>query len=145
MNISQMLRGHDLFRSLPQEEVESITSFSAVKSLGKDEVVYRDQGSASHVFFLLSGEVQLRLAATSGETGVVVVKVSRGEVFGIAPLLGEERYTATAKCMTPVEALAVEAKPLREALKRNPVAGQAVMTAVARAYYTRYMELLGRS
>ena len=145
MNISQMLHGHDLFRSLPHEEVEGLSAHCSVKSFGKDELVYKDGGAASHVFVLLSGEVQLRLKATSGENGIVVVKVSRGEFFGIAPMLGEERYTATAKCLSPVEVLAVEARPLREVLRRNPVAGHAVMTAVARAYYTRYMELLGRS
>jgi CRP-like cAMP-binding protein len=145
MSISQMLRGYDLFRSLPPEEVETLSSFSSVRSFAQDEVVHKDQGAASRIFVLLSGEVQLRLAATSGEQGVVVVKVSKGEIFGIAPLLGEERYTATAKCLTPAEVLALEAKPLREVLKRNPAAGHAVMSAVARAYYTRYMELLGRS
>ena len=145
MNLSQMLRGYDLFHSLPPEEVEAISSFSAPKSFAKDEVVYKDEASASHVFVLLRGEVQLRINATAGERGIVAVKVGNGEIFGIAPILGEPRYTATAKCLVPCDVLAVEAKPLRAVLARNPVAAAAVMAAVSRAYYTRYMELLGRS
>jgi CRP-like cAMP-binding protein len=144
MSVSNMLKGHDLFRSLTPKEMERVSSVSSPKSFRKGEAVHQDDGFATHIFVLLEGEVQLRLPSHPGDAGVPVGKATAGEIFGIAPLLGAQRYTATATCLTSCEVLAIEAAPLKDVLDRNPQAALAMTAAVARSYYSRYLNLLKR-
>jgi len=144
MEIASMLTGHELFGSLLPDQVEKVTRFSASRKMKKGEVVHEFDGKATHVFTLLEGEVQLRLPTGEGEGGVLVSRVGKGEIFGIAPLLGSKRYTTTAVCMGPSKVLFVEAKPLLALLRTNPVVDRQVMSVVARAYFDRYVSLEAR-
>ena len=142
MSVSMMLKGHDLFKALPIEEVDRINSFSSLKSFAKGEVVYPCEGFASHVFVLVEGQVALKLPPKAGQASLVVARAEKGELFGLVPLLDLNRYTVTAECVEASSVLAVEAAPLLEVLKRHPAVAHTVMTAVAKAYYTRYVESL---
>jgi CRP-like cAMP-binding protein len=144
MTIATMLKGHDLFRSLTVEEVDRVSRFSAAKSFAAGEWVYRFEAPGSHVFLLQKGMVHLRLPAGESELGMVVSKVEQGYFFGLAPILGAERYNTGAQCAQACEVLAIEARPLRALLQENSTAGLEFMGAVARAYADRYVGLLDR-
>jgi len=144
MDISKMLTGHQLFKSFLPEQVDKISRFSSSRTLQKGEIVYMPDRKATHVFVLLEGEVHLRLSSGTGESGLLVSRVAKGEFFGIAPLLGSDRYTTNAQCAKPSKALFIEAQPLIEMLKANPIIGQQVMTLVARTYFDRYQVLMER-
>jgi len=144
MNAGKMLKGHDLFQSLTSEDVARISAFSGVKSLQAGERVYRCEDPASHAFVLLEGKVQLSLCESKRDVSIPVSKVDKGDLFGIAPLLGSERYTTTAVCMKNASVLAIEAKPLMAVLKGYPEVDRGVMRAVAKAYFSRYIKTLDR-
>ena len=144
MSVSELVRGHDLFQTLSPQEVERVSRFSAVKPFAKGEVVHHKDRPASHLFVLLDGQVRLHLPVANGELSLVVGRIGKGELFGIAPLLGAERYTTTARCAESCEVLAIEATPFMALLKDNPYASQELVTRVARAYFARYEALLGR-
>jgi len=139
-----MLKGHDLFKSFLPEQVEALSRFCSTKTLEKGHTVYDADRKATHVFVLLDGQVQLRFPGSLGEAGPLVGRIGKGELFGIAPLLGSDRYTTRAQCATSAKVLYVEARPLIQLLKANPVIGHHVMTAVARAYFDRYELLMQR-
>ncbi len=144
MNAGKMLKGHDLFQSLTSEDVARISGFSAVKSLEAGEKVYQCEDPASHAFVLLEGKVKLSLCESNREASIPVSKVGKGDLFGIAPLLGSERYTTTAFCTENASVLAIEAKPLMAVLKDYPEVDRGVMRAVAKAYFSRYIKTLDR-
>jgi CRP-like cAMP-binding protein len=142
MSTAGVLKGHTLFQSLSVDEVEAISRFSSVKTLKKGEAVFREDAPATHVFVLLEGSVQLRLATEKGEYGLVVSKIEEGELFGISPLTGSTRYTASALCAKDAEVLAVEAKPLRELLQQDCMIGFQIMSRVAEAFFSRYVRVV---
>jgi CRP-like cAMP-binding protein len=144
MDASLMVRGHDLFRSLPPREIDTVSSLSVVKRFDKGEVIHHRGHPASHLFVLLKGRVEQHLGTSAGEVGLVVGHAESGDLFGVASLLGAERYTTTARCAEPCEVMALEAVPLQEVLRRNPEADRAILASVARGYFTRYEALLGR-
>jgi CRP-like cAMP-binding protein len=144
MSVSTMIKGYDLFRSLPVESVDRISRFSSLKKYQKGETVYKPDIPATHLFMLVSGLVCLRLPAQNDEFGMIVSRIEPPYLFGLAPLMGGERYTVTAECVQNCEVLAMEAKPLQAMLKENLQVGYLVMSAVAKAYSERYMELLKR-
>jgi CRP-like cAMP-binding protein len=140
--ITKMLLGHHLFKSLLPEQVEAVSRFSHTKCVEKGENLYRPDGKATHVFILMEGQVELRLPHSADRTGLLVSRVRKDEVFGIAPLLGSDQYTTTAHCTEASRILFIEAQPLMDLLKENPLVGQQIMRAVARAYFDRYMLLM---
>jgi CRP-like cAMP-binding protein len=144
MSVTKMLKGHDLFQSLTFEEVDQISNFSAIKDFHKDEYVFTSGSFGSHFFVLQAGRVNLRLPADAHEASLVVGRIEKGDIFGLAPLLGAGRHKTTAHCPEPCKVLAIEADPLRELLARNSLAGLHIMRAAAEAYFTRYVETLKR-
>ncbi len=144
MNAPRMLKGHELFQSLSFEEVDGISSFSGFKELQKGEHVFQSGSAGSHFFVLLEGRVNLRLPADAHEASLVVGRVEKGDIFGLAPLIGTGRHTTTAQCVEPGKVLAIEADPLRALLERNSPVGLQVMSVAAQAYFSRYIETLKR-
>src|SRR5512141_807232 len=144
MDVGDVLKGHDVFRSFPPKQADAIARFSSAKMLDKGETVYTADRKSTHVFVLLEGDVNLHLPGGQGRPGLVVSRVQRGELFGIAPLLGCERYTTDAVCAAASKILYVEARPLIEMLKENALIGQDIMSSVARAYFERYQRLVER-
>lgn len=142
MGIETMISGHDLFRALTGEEVRRISEYASSKSFKRYDVIYRHDGRVSHVFLNLEGRVDLQLPAEGSGVDVAVGQVGKGELFGVAPLLGEDRYTTTAIAAGPAEVLAIEARPLKAVLDENPVVAAQVIRQVARVYFGRYLELL---
>ena len=144
MSIAKVLKGHELFRSLSFEEVERISTFAGLKEYEKNETIFRSGVRASHFFVLQKGRVNLRLPAEAHEASLVVGRIGEGDVFGLSPLLGSGRNTTTAQCTETSTVLAIEAEPLRAVLEGNSPVGLRVMSSLAQAYFTRYIETLKR-
>ena len=144
MGVSKMLTGHFFFSSFLPEDVAAISKFASARTLDKGEIIYGPDRKATHVFVLLDGQVELRLPSGTDEMGFLVSRVSKGEFFGVAPLLGGERYTTSARCTKASKVLFVEAKPLIDVLSGHPLIGLKMMSVVARAYFDRYQSLIDR-
>ncbi len=142
MSIDRMLKGHDLFQSLSVEEAHRLSGFSSVKKYEADDTIFKYNGLGLHVYMLMEGVVYLRLPASPQDFSFAISKIEKGELFGLSPLLGSERYTATAQCTEPAEVLCIEAKPFRELLQKNCPVGFQIMSQVADVYFTRYISLL---
>jgi signal-transduction protein with cAMP-binding, CBS, and nucleotidyltransferase domain len=142
MSIASVLKGHEFFHNLGMEEVEKVSGFSEERTFEKEDEIYTHAQKADKVYLLLEGSVLLRLPPRDGETRLDIAKVEKGELFGISPLLGAERYAVDALCAEKTEVLAIEAERLQRMLKEDCVAGFVIMSEVAKAYFDRYTELL---
>lgn len=142
MRVSAILKGHDLFSNLGIEDVNRISEFSERRSYRKNQMIFRYGDAGKRVFILLEGKVLLRLPAEPNAFRIVVSDVAKGDLFGLSPLLGSERYTLEALAASSVQALAIEAVKLRNLLETNSLAGFSIMSQVAQAYFTRYIEVL---
>lgn len=144
MSVANILQGHELLKNLTMEEVERINKFSERKSFAKNETIFRHGEDAALTYILLEGHVLLRLPAKPDEFRIVIGSIEEGEMFGLSPLLGSATYTAEARCAEASEVLAIDAGELRTLLQADCLAGFYIMNEVAQAYFTRYVELLGR-
>ncbi len=144
MGIDNMLKGHELFASLNVDEIDRLSAFSSIKEYVRDESIFTYDQASSHFYMLMEGTVYLQLPANPPEFSFAVSKIEKGELFGLSPLLNSPRYTSTARCFSPVEALSIEAKPFRDMLRENCPAGLDIINNVARIYFTRYLSVLQR-
>ncbi len=144
MSVSRMIRGHELFQSFSFEEVESISTFSGAKEYGAGERVFERGEQGSHFFVVLEGQVSLKLPSADDVSSLVVGRMGQGDIFGLSPLLGFDRFTTTAECREDSSVLAIEAEPFRALLEDNSAVGLKTMTVMARAYFSRYIDTLSR-
>lgn len=142
LSIDRILRGHDLFRSLGADQAKELSSWSAVKNYDAQETVFEYNSKAKHVYMLMEGSVNLRLPPTLQGFSLVISRIEKGELFGLSPLLGSTRYTATAQCIEPTALLLIETQPFRRLLEANCLVGFHMMNRVANIYFTRYIEVL---
>jgi len=142
MSIASILKAHEFFHNLGMEEIEEVSGFSEQRTFERDDRIYTHAQKANKVYLLLRGSVLLRLPPGDGDTRIIVAKIEKGELFGISPLLGAERYGVDALCAEKGEVLAIEAESLQRVLKEDCVAGFVIMSEVAKAYFDRYTELL---
>ena len=142
MSAEKILRGHDLFRSLGLEKTFEIKGYSSVKKYQAGEIIFGLNDYANHVYMLMNGSVDLQLPSQHHNYSLSITKIEKGELFGLSPLLGSERYTASAQCMEDSELLLIEAKPFQDVLNDNCIIGMSIMRKVAHIYFNRYMNVL---
>jgi signal-transduction protein with cAMP-binding, CBS, and nucleotidyltransferase domain len=142
MSIAGILKGHEFFHNLGMEEVEQVSGFSECQTFEQEDRIYTHAQKSDKVYLLLEGSVLLRLPSRDAETKLIVAKIEKGELFGISPLLGAERYPVDALCVEESEVLAIDAGGLQRILKEDCVAGFVIMSEVAKTYFDRYTELL---
>ena len=144
MTTAKMIKGHELFRSLSFEEVERVSSFSGQKQFEPEDTIFRQGDHGTHFFVVIKGRVSLLLPSNDDESNMVVGRLKEGDIFGLSPLLGFDRYTTTAHCPGRSTVLAIEVARFRRTLEDNAAVGLHVMTVMARAYFERYIDTLGR-
>ena len=91
------------------------------------------------------GRVALRtLVPERGD--VTILTVEPGDVFGWSAVVPPYRVTSTAIAIEPVEAIAFDGRPLRAALREDPVLAQALyprlLVAVSRRLNATRTQLL---
>jgi len=142
MSVEKILKGHDLFRSLGLEKTFEVKGYSSVKKYHAGETIFGLNDLANHVYMLMDGSVDLQLPSKHHDYSLSVTKIEKGELFGLSPLLGSDRYTASAQCMEDTELLLIEAKPFQDVLNDNCIIGMSIMSQVARIYFNRYISVL---
>jgi CRP-like cAMP-binding protein len=144
MSVQTILKGHELFHHLRVEAVDKISGFSERKTFQRDAFIFKYEEKADKIYLLLEGSVHLRLPARPEEFNIVVAKPAKGDLFGLSPLLGSDRYTLEAKCLEKSEALAIDAKKFRNLLETDLNMGFFIMSEVGRIYFDRYIQLLNK-
>ena len=87
MSIDMMLKGHELFASLNVDEINQLSTFSAVKEFKADETIFEYNQASSHFYMLMEGLVYLQLPVNPQDFRFAISKVEKGELFGISSLL----------------------------------------------------------
>jgi CRP-like cAMP-binding protein len=141
MDVAKTLTGHDFFRPFTPDQVEKISRFATSRTLAAGDVVHELNDKTDFVFLLLEGRVELRLPGEAGESGILIKRVVRGDLFGIASILGADRYTTRGVCTEDSKVLFIEAQPLLLLLRANPEIDRLILRVVARTYFNRYQIL----
>ena len=97
----------------------------------KDKVIYDEGGKGDNMYIIQSGTIEV----TSKSDGFKALRRS-GEVIGVEALLGEDGYSYTARCVTPVHLLEIS----RDYYEKCLGADDEVGTAMVETYRKRQRE-----
>jgi len=136
----EALEGIVIFEGLTPEESETIGRLCKLTNVKKDETVFTAGASAHSLFFLRSGEVELRFQARfySSTVEIPMDRVEPGEVCGWSAMIPPHRYTLSAYATEDSELVQIEQTDLQECCEANIRLGYVVMKNIGRIAGERY-------
>lgn len=93
---------------IPIENIElKIESTQAIAQLHfeKDEIIFHEGDLGDYLYIIIDGQVDILKQKDGKETSIATL--NKGEFFGEMALLNERKRTATIKCLTPTNVLAL--------------------------------------
>jgi CRP-like cAMP-binding protein len=96
----------------------------------KGEVLFRENQHSPYIYFVLSGEVGLRVEESVGGSTEVYV-AGEGDLLGWSPVLGRRAMTATARARTNCRLAVLPASQLMDYCKTDPTFAAAFLKEVA--------------
>lgn len=137
MDTLRILEGINLFRGLFQEQLNSIARLCEYRNYKANEVIFAEKTSGKEMYVITKGQVRIELGIKGKTDCATIHRVREGEVFGELALLGEGRRSATARCETDCEVIALGQNALREVFNKDNRAGYLVMMNLASLLATR--------
>ena len=119
IGVISTLRACQLFAGLPQADLEKIAAVTVVKSLGKNDYLFREGDPASGFYVIQRGAVNVHRVSASGKEQVIHVFRS-GDSFAEVALASATGYPADARALEPTQVLLVQKAGILQLLKRQP-------------------------
>jgi CRP/FNR family transcriptional regulator len=113
------LRGCRLFAGLPPADLEKIAAAATVKSLAKDEYLFREGGAARGFYIVQRGAVNIHRVTAAGKEQVIHI-FRAGDSFAEATLASSAGYPADACALEATQVLLVEKAGMLALVRRQP-------------------------
>ena len=146
MTEKNLLVRFKFFSDVQPEKLEKIARKAEILTFKPDDVIFRFDEPAAHLYGVLEGEVGLSVVfkdkvlkteieyeeaiqanIVEEEKSIVVDKVQPGQVFGWASLVGPGRRTVTAHCIGAARIIALPASELGAMLEEDNALGYVIM------------------
>ena len=113
------LRSCQLFAGLATVDLESIAATVVLKSLEKDDYLFRE-GDVAHGFYVVqSGAVNVHRVNAAGKEQIIQI-FRAGESFAEAAIALQRGYPADARAIEPTQLLLVQKAPILALIKHQP-------------------------
>jgi CRP-like cAMP-binding protein len=129
------LQKYSLFGGLMEEQIENLFPFMQQETYGPDEYIITEGKPNDRIFFLIEGHV----AVTKG--GVALSHFGEGEAFGEMEVLDVMPAVASIKSLSPVTAMSISNKSLRDIYKMDITTFSLMVMNLARALSRRLRKM----
>lgn len=139
------ISGFPLFDGMRADALEDLLARSRTVRVSKDKPVFVQGAEAVSFFVLLDGYVRATKTTFEGDE-MTVRYVSPGEIFGVAPAIGQNQYPATAVAVIDAMVLAWRSSDWSVLSERYPILAANVLRAVGSRLqdaHARMIELTG--
>jgi len=128
----------DIFKDLRQEAIEEISEIALEEKHGRGTVLFSGGDPAKYFFILVDGTVLLTIGEQHPKEYVVH---NFGETFGWSSVVGNDRYTAKAMCITPTTVLKIDKTDLERIFDVHERSGRKFYKSLARQLGPRLMDM----
>ena len=118
------------------DSVKQIADVSRPVEFPAGAIIFRAGEPATKVYWVATGEVSIEICAP-GVGSRRILTIGDGDLLAWSPLLGLKQLTATARALTPMTAIEVNASQVLAMCERHPRLGYELLRQVARAMSTR--------
>ena len=130
MDVTGLLRGTDLLRSVPAEDIEAIAAASRLRVFRRGQVVFTSGDPGDTLIVVVSGRVKVMVrAADGGELTLTIVQP--GGVLGELSVADGGPRSADAETLEECRLLFVPREIIQDICSRVPSAAQALASSLA--------------
>jgi CRP/FNR family cyclic AMP-dependent transcriptional regulator len=130
MDVTGLLRGTNLLRSVPAEDIEAIAAASRLRVFRRGQVVFTSGDPGDTLIVVVSGRVKVMVrAADGGELTLTIVQ--SGGVFGELSVADGGPRSADAETLEECRLLFVPREIIQDICSRVPSAAQALASSLA--------------
>lgn len=119
IGIVNTLRGCQLFTGLPLLDLQNIAAATVIKSLDKDEYLFREGDRAVGFYVIQRGAINVHRVTAAGKEQIIHV-FRTGDSFAEVALASETGYPADARALEPSQVLLVQKDGILGLLRRQP-------------------------
>jgi CRP/FNR family transcriptional regulator len=130
MEIQWHLVEKDFFFELPEEKREFL-NLASLRSVAKKEFIFEEGQTGGSAFYLEEGKIRIFRVSAIGKEAIVFIR-NRGEMFGLAEILGEQKRVFNAQAMTPCRLYEIRKKDFERLLRRHFSLGQRVIEVLGK-------------
>lgn len=105
------MQKYNLFGGLEEAQIKSILPLMQKENFNLDDVIITEGKPNDKIYFLIEGQVEV------SKNNVFLARFSEGEAFGEMEVLDIMPSIATIKALSPVMAMSISNKTLREIYK----------------------------
>ncbi len=134
--IEQLLAEHPFFRGIGDDVIASLAGCALNVHFRPDEMLFRSDSPADHLYVLRSGRVALEITS-SVRSPVIVETLDAGDIAGLSWLVPPYRSYLQCRAVVPTSAISLDAGCLRQHCEDDPRVGYLVMQRVSIAMFER--------
>ena len=117
-------------QDMTPEQIEKLAALAFEASFPEDFTIFKERDAGELLYLIKNGKVALYVNVP-GQGRKTILTLGPGQILGWSSLFPSGRKTASARTITPVEAIAFNAAQLREAMDADPALGYAILWRVA--------------
>jgi CRP-like cAMP-binding protein len=95
-------RSQSVLRDLPAEDLDGLTANQIVQTYRKGEIIFKEGGPPSGIFYIISGKVK-KYKAVEGKGEQIIYIANTGELLGYHAVLSRERFPDSASTLEESE------------------------------------------
>lgn len=119
-DVSELLKGIDLFSKLTEAQLEQLISLVEPKSFCRDETIILEKDESVQALYLIaSGEVKVYMTDSDGKETILSL-LGRGDFFGEMSLIDGEPRSASVKAVTAASLLVIRREHFLTLLRSTP-------------------------
>jgi CRP/FNR family transcriptional regulator, cyclic AMP receptor protein len=120
----------DFFSGLPNEKNDFI-SLAIPRCFEKKESIFLEGSVGGSAFYLEEGKIRIFRVSSVGKEAIVFIR-NRGEMFGLAEILGEQKRVFNAQAITSCRLFEIKRKDFEMLLRRHFSLAQRVIEVLGR-------------
>ena len=121
-----------IFQDLSAAQFDALDAIFECKTYAPEEIVFEQEQSAGHLYFLLEGEVLINYKPYDGPP-LTVARIAPGGVFGWSTALGRTSHTTAAQAGEVCKVVRLSRETMMGLSLRSPEAGDALLEKLAGA------------
>jgi CRP/FNR family transcriptional regulator, cyclic AMP receptor protein len=129
-DVTGILRGTDLLRSVPGEDLKAVVGASRLRSFRRGQVVFTRNDPSDTVILVVSGRVKCTIrSADGGELTLAVIRA--GGMFGEVGVADNGPRSGDAETLEDCQLLLIPRETIQDICARVPSAAQALARSIA--------------
>ncbi|MBC8278761.1 MAG: Crp/Fnr family transcriptional regulator [FCB group bacterium] len=131
MNSKDLLRQVFLFDSFTDDQLRLLSSFTSLKKLGKNDLLFSEGESAAAFFHVIEGKLKIFKISPDGQEHTFAIQ-NTGDIVAEAAIFDKETYPAYCQALTASTLLRIPKNDFIGLVMKHPEVGLKMMHAYAK-------------